>query len=299
MVNYQFRTARREQSEANESMVKAMPALTRIVTQATQSLSRPGKAPSPGITALFNAEQEAEQQQYITFAQGRLYLVSARPATEHAGQVVQRLRELVVQTEVEVPGVNVGVTGEPVLELDEMQQSQQDSTVATVVSLVMCALIFIYGYRETGRPLKATLCLVVGLGYTLGYTTLTIGHLNILTVTFLPMLIGLAIDFGVHLITRYEEELRNGLDQKEVARTGHGQHGPGNLHRLLYNGRGISRHGLHRLQRHSGDGHHHRRRHVDLPDPNDDFAAGSPLGTAARTSVDPHGRRRGRSPRTN
>jgi hopanoid biosynthesis associated RND transporter like protein HpnN len=45
---------------------------------------------------------------------------------------------------------------------------------------------------------------------------LTVGHLNILTITFLPMLIGLAIDFGVHLITRYEEELRHGKTEAEA-----------------------------------------------------------------------------------
>ena len=78
----------------------------------------------------------------------------------------------------------------------------------------MCALIFIYGYNETGRPIKATICLVVGLAYTLAFATLTVGHLNILTITFVPMLIGLAIDFGVHLITRYEEELRHGKTQE-------------------------------------------------------------------------------------
>jgi hopanoid biosynthesis associated RND transporter like protein HpnN len=74
----------------------------------------------------------------------------------------------------------------------------------------LCALIFIYGYNETGRPVKATICLVVGLAYTLAFAALTIGHLNILTITFVPMLIGLGIDYGVHLITRYEEELRHG-----------------------------------------------------------------------------------------
>jgi hopanoid biosynthesis associated RND transporter like protein HpnN len=217
MVNYRFRTAKREQNEANESLVKAVPALTRIVSQATESLRRSGASPSPGVTALFNAEDEAEQQQYITFAKGRLYLVTARAVNEQSNsQAVERLRELTRQVTSEVPGVNVGITGEPVLEYDEMHQSQRDSTVATIVSLVLCALIFIYGYRETGRPLKATLCLIVGLGYTMAYTTLTVGHLNILTVTFLPMLIGLAIDFGVHLITRYEEELRKGKDEREA-----------------------------------------------------------------------------------
>src|ERR1043165_4142489 len=97
-----------------------------------------------------------------------------------------------------------------------MGQSQKDTPVATIASLLICALIFIYGYQETGRPIKATVCLIFGLGYTMGYTTLTVGHLNILTVTFLPMLIGLAIDFGVHLITRYEEELRNGRNEAEA-----------------------------------------------------------------------------------
>lgn len=215
LINYQFRTAKAEQNEANDSMVKALPALTRIVTQATESLNRPGIPPSPGVTALFNAEDEAEEQQYITFAKGRIYLVTARAIREDFnGAAVERLRALVHEIEAQVPGVNVGITGEPVLEFDEMQQSQKDSTVATIVSLVLCALIFIYGYRETGRPIKATICLIFGLVYTLGYTTATVGHLNLLTVTFLPMLIGLAIDYGVHLITRYEEELRKGNNEQ-------------------------------------------------------------------------------------
>ena len=67
-----------------------------------------------------------------------------------------------------------------------MQQSQRDSALASVVSLLLCSLIFIYAYRETGRPLKAVACLVIGLGYTMGFTTLVIGHLNILTITFAP-----------------------------------------------------------------------------------------------------------------
>ena len=153
----------------------------------------------------------------MTFADGRIYLLTARARSEDLNErSVERLRALAQETRMEVPGVNVGITGEPVLEFDEMVQSQKDSTVATIVSLIACALIFIYSYHETGRPLKATLCLIVGLGYTMGYTTLAVGHLNILTITFLPILIGLAIDFGVHLITRYEEELRHGRT-KEVA----------------------------------------------------------------------------------
>jgi hopanoid biosynthesis associated RND transporter like protein HpnN len=227
-VNTAFRTAPREANAQTESLVRALPALTHIVTQATDSLGRPGAPPSPSVTSLFNAGSETNT--YITFDHGRIFLVSAYvpnvetngPGADHLsqparqtqdelnGQAIDRLRQLLRVTQNEVPGLNVGLIGEPVLDYDETLQSQKDITVASVMSLVLCAMIFIYGYNETGRPVKATICLVAGLGYTLAFTTLVVGHLNVLTLPFVPMLIGLGIDYGVHLITRYEEELRHG-----------------------------------------------------------------------------------------
>jgi len=263
-VNFLIRTSGRERSEKTESFVKALPAMERLLRMATDSLSRPGNPPSPGVEALFGGGAEAERAKYIALGNGRIYLVSAKPPlvqvtaadvkpslweqiwgkpadatpkrieeTRSSRQgsantaAIRRIRELVAEVSAEVPGVNMGVTGESVLALDEMKQSEKDSTVATLLSLVICAVIFVVGYRQTGRPMKAMLCLVIGLGYTMGYTTLVVGHLNILTITFAPMLIGLAIDFGVHLVTRYEEELRHGRTEedsmfKAVVYTGQG-----------------------------------------------------------------------------
>ncbi len=216
-INQAFRTAKREDNAENKSLAKSLPALTRIVTQADAALHRPGDPPSPNVATLLGGGDEALLESYITFAKGRLFVVTTHaPNDDVTGEVVERLRELVKLTQAEVPGVNVGITGEPVLDYDEMIQSQEDTMLASLVSLVLCALIFIYGYNETGRPVKATICLVVGLGYTMAFTTLVIGHLNILTITFVPMLIGLAIDFGVHLITRYEEELHHGKTEQEA-----------------------------------------------------------------------------------
>lgn len=217
ILNRQFRTAKQEANAENESMLGALPALERIVNEARAGLQRPGRPPSPGVSALFGGGPEAEREMYVTFGNGRMYLVTAHAKREDLnGAAVERLRALVAETQREVPGVNVGITGEPVLEFDEMAQSQMDTTVATIVALVLVLIIFIYGYAETGRPLKATAVLIVGLAYTMGYTTLTVGHLNILTITFAPMLVGLAIDFGAHLIARFEEELRHGKSEREA-----------------------------------------------------------------------------------
>jgi hopanoid biosynthesis associated RND transporter like protein HpnN len=228
-INTQFRTAKRENNAENEAMVQSLPALDRILQQARASIVRAGTPPSPGVTALFNAGEEASSQTYITFNRGKIFLVTAHPPTgELCNAAIERIRALILETKSEVPGVNVGLTGESVLEHDEMLQSQKDTTLASIVSLVLCALIFIYGYNETGRPIKATLCLLVGLAYTFAFATVTVGHLNILTITFLPMLIGLAIDFGVHLITRYEEELRHGKSEADAL-----------VKAMVYTGQGI------------------------------------------------------------
>jgi hopanoid biosynthesis associated RND transporter like protein HpnN len=216
MVNKSILNARRETNAENASLVRMLPALGRIIRQADAALARPGRPPSPGVNAFFNSSAEAEQKIYVTFNKGRLYLLTAQASLPSLnGPAVIRMQELVEETRAEVPGVNVGLTGEPVLDAAELLQSQKDTSLASVVSLVLCALIFIYGYHETGRPIKATLCLLVGLAYTMAFATFAVGHLNILTITFAPMLIGLAIDFGVHLVTRYEEELRHGLSELE------------------------------------------------------------------------------------
>ena len=57
------------------------------------------------------------------------------------------------------------------------------SMVASIVALVLGSVIFIVAYRQVWRPFKAAVCLLLGLGYSLGFTTLAIGHLNILTIT--------------------------------------------------------------------------------------------------------------------
>src|SRR5690606_13313785 len=47
--------------------------------------------------------------------------------------------------------------------------------------------------------------LVVGMAWSLGFATLAIGHLNILSVSFAAILVGLGVDFAIHYLARYLE----------------------------------------------------------------------------------------------
>jgi uncharacterized protein len=215
LVNRQLRQAEAATPSQRSLLAGSLPVLRRILDESARSVAAPKAAPAPGIAAFFVDRRSL----YLSFATNQIYAVIASAADKGVEErAVQRLRELVVETQSEVPGVNAGITGEPVLNFDETRQAEQDVGRAALLSLVLVATIFVCGYHEIRRPIMATVCLLVGIAYTLGFATLTVGHLNILSITLVPILIGLAIDFGVHLISRYEEELRAGRDQVAAIR---------------------------------------------------------------------------------
>lgn len=217
LVNKQFRTAAPVKTKETASLVQVIPFLQSIVSQAIQNVQHPGKPTPPELDTLFSGGQRAEQQIYVTIDQGRIYLLTVRSRDEAlTSQAIERLRQLIQATQAEVPGVNVGLTGGPVLDYDEILQAEHDTTKASIVAFILCASLLIIAYRQVWRPLKVALCLLIGMGFSLGFTTLAVGRLNILTISFAPMLIGLAIDFGIHFITRYEEETRNRRTEAEA-----------------------------------------------------------------------------------
>ncbi|HEY9074171.1 MAG TPA: MMPL family transporter, partial [Desulfobaccales bacterium] len=116
------------------------------------------------------------------------------------------LRAAVARVQARFPGVKAGVTGPDALEADEMSSSMRDITLATWLSLVGQMALLIFFLRSLRRPLVEVLCLVIGLCWTFGMITLTVGHLNLLSIIFAPLMLGLAIDYGIHWFCRLEEE---------------------------------------------------------------------------------------------
>jgi hopanoid biosynthesis associated RND transporter like protein HpnN len=209
-VNAQFQNRSVGTASEPRSLVDAIPSLQGVIAQASEALLHPGRPPPPEVESLFFGGKGTQKQIYLSVDNGRTYFLTARPGTEAlSSEAIERLRQLIEATQTELPGLNVGLTGGPVLDYDEMRQAKHDTTRASALAFILSTVLFIIAYRQVWRPLKAVICLLIGLGFSLGFATLSIGHLNILTITFAPMLIGLAIDFGIHFISRYEEEMRN------------------------------------------------------------------------------------------
>jgi hopanoid biosynthesis associated RND transporter like protein HpnN len=116
------------------------------------------------------------------------------------------LRKVVDQVKTQYPGLEAGVTGPDALEADEMSSSMKDVTLATWLSLAGQLGLLILFLRSLRRTLVEGLVLVLGLCWTFGLVTLVVGHLNLLSLIFAPLMLGLTVDYGIHWFCRLEEE---------------------------------------------------------------------------------------------
>jgi predicted RND superfamily exporter protein len=94
---------------------------------------------------------------------------------------------------------------------DEMAASSRDMSLATVFAVLAVGFLFVLSFRSFTKPALAVLCLVLALCWTFGATTLFIGHLNIFAMVFGVVLVGLGIDFGIHLLSHYRSGMNRGM----------------------------------------------------------------------------------------
>jgi hopanoid biosynthesis associated RND transporter like protein HpnN len=120
----------------------------------------------------------------------------------------------------EFKGVRAGLTGVPVLEYEEMATSQRDIELATVLSLSLTVILLLFAFRGLLNVVAAMVSLIVGICLSFGFATLAVGHLNILSMVFAIMLIGLGIEYGIQVVLRYQEELKSGASGLEAIETG-------------------------------------------------------------------------------
>ena len=129
----------------------------------------------------------------------------AQPLTS-GGEAIDQLRQLIGEIDQQHDQVTIGVTGLPVLENDEMAASQRDTINASLLSFLGVAVLFVIGFGSWRHPLLTVFTLGLAMSWSFAYVTLAVGHLNILSVSFGVILIGLGIDFGIHYVAHYQAE---------------------------------------------------------------------------------------------
>ena len=116
-------------------------------------------------------------------------------------------------------GVTAQLTGLPALIVDEQHYIRRGlfaSSVASALAIVVLCLFMLRSFRQT---LIAQVPLIFGVVLTLAFVQLRYTNLNLITSSFVSVLLGLGIDFGVHMIYRFNEQRRGGEDVHDAIRS--------------------------------------------------------------------------------
>jgi len=117
------------------------------------------------------------------------------------------------------PGLHADLTGAPALAVDELKSLQDSSRSTSLISTVGIFLLLMLVFRSLRHVGVLLLPLLAGMVISLGFVVLAYGGLNLVTSSFMSVLLGLGIEFGVHLLHRYSEARVDGEDMRPALAT--------------------------------------------------------------------------------
>ena len=179
----------------------------RLSWQELMSGDKPDAAGLPGAGA-----GQATYREFILL-QPKLDYGGFFPATPAIDKIHQVYEELDIASS---PGAQIRLTGATVLAHEEMLSVMKGTKTAAVLALALVTLILLVGLGSVKLALVTVISLVTGLLFTAAFATLTVGELNLISVAFAVLYIGLGVDFAIHYCLRYREHLIGGEDRQRA-----------------------------------------------------------------------------------
>ena len=167
---------------------------------------------------------DAPMREYLGSADGAEVYLMVKPGGT-AGDLVfaQRLVDDVQRVADEVsqgwPDVKLDYAGAFQARLEEDKVMRADLSRAAILSAVMAVAIILLATRRLWALAVVGVPVVFGVSLTFAVAELAIGHLNVVTGFLVAILIGLGLEYGIHLSMRYWEERREHPVAEALANT--------------------------------------------------------------------------------
>jgi hopanoid biosynthesis associated RND transporter like protein HpnN len=172
-----------------------------------------GRAPDPWGSALMGAALPPEARQRI---------VAARPVRDQ-GEIqpdapeLKAVREAIASLDLPPDGpVHVRVTGEPVMNGEELLAVANQTWHVALISMVLFTAAVVFALRSTRVVLALVVSLLVSLVWSNGIAAATVRDLNIISAAFNVLIVGLGGEFGIHFAMRYIELAAGGRRRAEA-----------------------------------------------------------------------------------
>jgi hypothetical protein len=148
----------------------------------------------------------------FVLAKPKFNFASLEPAAD-ALDVIHRIgREI----EAKDSAVRVRVTGSAAMDSEELVTVTRDAKLTTALAFGLVCVLLIWALRSPGPVVAVLFTLLCGLIWTAAFATVAIGSLNLISVCFAVLFIGMGVDFGIQFALRYHEESDRGLSKLQA-----------------------------------------------------------------------------------
>lgn len=166
-----------------------------------------GQTDAPSFLTLL--DQQSPPWQYMESTNGRLLFMRIEPwrdpdMVNAAGRAVAGIRQVLKDTIKRYAPLQAGLAGVEVMEADETHAALRDSTIAAVIAFLLIGAVLVLAFHSWMMPLVASISLLYAIAWAFGFATLAVGHLQLLSVVFTTILLGLGIAYGVYVLARFE-----------------------------------------------------------------------------------------------
>jgi len=103
-------------------------------------------------------------------------------------------------------GVAIHITGDVALNDEQFATLSQGLGISMSVAIVLVALLLYGALRSVRMSVAILVTLVVGLLGTAAFAALAVGTLNLISVAFAILFVGIAVDFGIQFSVRYRAQ---------------------------------------------------------------------------------------------
>ena len=140
-----------------------------------------------------------------------------------AKKAIKRIRSVANELHFnEKNGITIHITGKLAINYEDLLSVRKDIGIAGLVSLILVGIILYIGLGSARLVFASLFTLLTGLVWTVGFAIFFIGSLNLMSITFIVLYIGLGIDYSIQICLRYKELRSSGLTNPEAILKGVG-----------------------------------------------------------------------------
>jgi len=157
--------------------------------------------PLSWVEVMRGTDSKAEDKRVLMEVMPRIEYSTLTPGED----LMASIRKIGEELHLADLGVSLRLSGAAALSVDELKSASVGAQMASVGSFLGVSLVMLIGLRSLFLEITVQIGLVLGLIFTATFATLALGELNLISVAFSVMYIGIGADYAIYLSLRYRE----------------------------------------------------------------------------------------------